>query len=148
LDETLLEPDATDQEATVLALDALWSFVLKKTNPAWIWIVLCRKTRQVVAYTIGDRSEAPCRRLWETIPLSYRASHCFTDFWAAYRAVIRSASSTVLWEKTQEKRPMSSGGTIRCDSVWPADDAQNAVVLPIARDASGMPRPVSPPIPS
>ena len=34
---------------------------------------------------------------------------------------------------------MSNGGTIRCDSVWPADDAQNAVVLQIARDASGMP---------
>lgn len=81
--KTLVEPDANDQEATVLELDELWSFVLKKTNQAWIWIALCRKTRQVVAYTIGDRSEATCRQLWEAIPLPYHTSHCFTDFWKA-----------------------------------------------------------------
>jgi IS1 family transposase len=97
-----MEPDANDQEATVLELDELWSFVLKKTNPAWIWIALCRKTRQVVAYTIGDRSEATCRRLWETIPLSYRASHCFTDFWAAYRAVIPEEQHSAVGKDTGE----------------------------------------------
>jgi InsA N-terminal domain len=32
------------------------SFVLKKANDSWIWIALCRKTRQVVAYAVGDRS--------------------------------------------------------------------------------------------
>jgi IS1 family transposase len=56
LAETLIEPDGSE-EATVLELDELWSFVLKKTNQAWIWIALCRKTRQIVAYAIGDRSE-------------------------------------------------------------------------------------------
>ncbi len=35
-------------------MDELWSFVLKKTNQAWIWIALCRKTRQVVAYAVGN----------------------------------------------------------------------------------------------
>jgi insertion element IS1 protein InsB len=56
LSETLLEPDAHDAEARELELDELWSFVLKKTNKAWIWIALCRKTRQVVAYAVADRS--------------------------------------------------------------------------------------------
>jgi len=42
----------------------------------------------VVAYVTGDRSEATSSRLWESIPLPYRAGHCFTDFWAAYQAVI------------------------------------------------------------
>src|SRR5579872_5481057 len=50
LSETVLAPGANDPEATILELDELWSFVLKKTNQAWIWIALCRKTRQVVAY--------------------------------------------------------------------------------------------------
>jgi hypothetical protein len=50
LSETLIPPDATDAEATILELDELWSFVLKKTHQAWIWIALCRKMRQVVAY--------------------------------------------------------------------------------------------------
>jgi hypothetical protein len=35
-----------------------------------------------------DRSKQTCLRLWESIPLAYRQGHCFTDFWAAYRAVI------------------------------------------------------------
>ncbi len=50
LSETVIAPDANDADATVLELDELWSFVMKKTKQAWIWIALCRKTRQVVAY--------------------------------------------------------------------------------------------------
>jgi len=48
--ETLIPADANDAEARVLEWDERWSFVLRKTNQAWIWIALCRKTRQVVAY--------------------------------------------------------------------------------------------------
>jgi hypothetical protein len=44
------------------------SFVLKKAHHFWIWIALCRKTRQVVAYAVGDRSKRTCLRLWEAIP--------------------------------------------------------------------------------
>ncbi len=72
----------------MLELDELWSFVLEKTNQAWIWFALCRKTRQVVAYTVKDRSEKTCRLLWQAIPDSYRIGHCYTDFWSAYQAVI------------------------------------------------------------
>lgn len=86
----------------MLELDELWSFVLKKTNQAWIWIALCRKTRQVVAYTMGDRSEASCCRLWEAIPLPYRASHCFTDFWVAYQAVIPEEQHSPVGKETGE----------------------------------------------
>jgi insertion element IS1 protein InsB len=77
--ETLIPPDPTDAATTALELDELWSFVAKKTNQAWIWVALCRRIRQVVAYTIRDRSEATCRRLWEAIEASYRSGHCFTD---------------------------------------------------------------------
>jgi insertion element IS1 protein InsB len=93
LSETLVVPEANDADATILELDELWSFVLKKTKQAWIWIALCRKTRQVVAYAVGDRSEKTCRTLWEAIPLAYRVGQCYTDFWSAYQVVIRSASS-------------------------------------------------------
>jgi insertion element IS1 protein InsB len=80
LSETVMIPDANGPEATILELDELWSYVLKKANQAWIWIALCRKTRQVVAYAIGDRSEKTCHRLWEAIPEVYRMGHCYTDF--------------------------------------------------------------------
>ncbi len=77
-----------------LELDELWSFVLKKTHKRWIWIALCRATRQVVAYVIGDRSAATCQQLWERVPAAYKRSHCYSDFWEAYQLVIPSAQHT------------------------------------------------------
>ena len=102
LSETVIAPDRTDPEATILELDELWSFVLKKANQAWIWIALCRKTRQVVSYAIGDRSEKTCRMLWEAIPEMYRGGRCFTDFWAAYQAVIPEEQRTAVGKETGE----------------------------------------------
>jgi insertion element IS1 protein InsB len=102
LSETLILPDVKDTEATILELDELWSFVMKKTNQAWIWIALCRKTRQVVAYAVGDRSEQTCRRLWEAIPQAYRTGHCYTDFWKAYQAVIPEEQHTAVGKETGE----------------------------------------------
>lgn len=102
LSETVITPDGDDPEATILELDELWSFVLKKANRAWIWIALCRKTRQVVSYAIGDRSEKTCHMLWEAIPETYRGGHCFTDFWAAYQAVIPEEQHTAVGKETGE----------------------------------------------
>ena len=98
----MIAPDAKDTEATVLELDELWSFVLKKTKQAWIWIALCRKTRQVVAYAVGDRSEKTCQILWEAIPHAYRKGHCYTDFWKAYQAVIPEEQHTAVGKETGE----------------------------------------------
>jgi len=88
LRETLIAPDPYDDLSTTLELDELWSFVLKKVNKIWIWIALCRKTRQVVARAIGDRSEKTCLELWNNVPDEYRQGRCFSDFWQAYRLVV------------------------------------------------------------
>src|SRR6266581_9354872 len=78
------------------------SFALKKAHDCWIWIALCRKTRQVVAYAVGDRSKKTCQRLWEAIPESYRTGHCFTAFWAAYQAVIPEEQHIAVGKETGE----------------------------------------------
>jgi IS1 family transposase len=83
-------------------LDEWWSFVLKKDQQAWIWIAFCRKTRQIVAYAIGDRSEKTCQRLWEAIPQVYRVGHCYTDFWSAYQAVIPEEQQRAIGKETGE----------------------------------------------
>jgi IS1 family transposase len=88
LSETLAEPEPDDPKATTLELDELWSFVLKKEHKRWVWLALCRSTRQVVAYFIGDRSEKSCRKLWERVPEAYRGGYCYSDFWGAYQEVI------------------------------------------------------------
>ncbi len=85
---TLMDPDPREPHAYTLELDELWSFVTKKTNKVWIWLALCRKTRQIVGYALGDRDEVTCRKLWRSIPARYRRGACYTDFWEAYKAVI------------------------------------------------------------
>ena len=102
MSETLVAPDPDDELATVLELDELWSFILKRKNQVWIWIALCRKTRQVVARAIGDRSEKTCQELWDNVPDEYRKGHCFADFWKAYQAVIPEEQLTQVGKETGE----------------------------------------------
>ena len=75
------------QPEDVLEADEMWSFVNQRTNKRWIWTVMCRRTRQIVACVMGDRSERTCRRLWAQIPETYRTCHSFSDFWGAYQKV-------------------------------------------------------------
>ena len=84
LRSTLLPARADD----VLEFDEAWSFVLKKVNKRWLWTVMCRRTRQIIAFVIGDRSEKSCRRLWCKIPWDYRHCLAYSDFWKAYQEVL------------------------------------------------------------
>lgn len=73
--------------ADVLELDELWSFVGNKQQERWLWLALCRRTRQVVAYWIGDRSENSAIHLWQRLPDGYHSCASFSDRWAAYEFV-------------------------------------------------------------
>jgi IS1 family transposase len=84
LSETLIAPEPEDEITTQSELDELWSFVFKKSCKRWIWVVLCRRTRQLVSFVVGDRSEATCRKPWEQVPEIYRTA---TGFWEAYQNV-------------------------------------------------------------
>jgi IS1 family transposase len=84
LERTPAPPDANEE---VLELDELCSFVYEKRRKRWIWLALCRRTRQVVAYAIGNRGEETCRKLWERIPKSYREGMFYSDFWESYQKV-------------------------------------------------------------
>ena len=75
------------QPGDVLELDELWSFVLKKCQKRWVWLALCRRTRQIVAFVVGDRSADTCLRLWEQIPAAYKRCATYSDFWEAYQKV-------------------------------------------------------------
>ncbi len=71
----------------MLELDELWSFVGSKLNARWVWIALCRQTRQVVAYFVGDRSAQSARALRERLPADYRCRAPRSDFLLAYDEV-------------------------------------------------------------
>ena len=71
------------QNGDVLELDELWSFVERTTQEAWRWIALCRRTRQIVAYTVGDRSQQSACELRANLPPDYRHRATRSDFWLA-----------------------------------------------------------------
>jgi len=96
----LVAPDPERPETRALELDELWSFVLKKARQRWIWIALCRATRQVVADVRGDSSQASCRQLWERIPAAYKNGHCYSDFWEAYAVIIPAEQHTAAGKET------------------------------------------------
>ena len=58
---------------------------------------LCRRTRQVVAFVIGDRSAKTCARLWSRIPEGYRQGRSFSDFWKSYRPVLSRIPKATAW---------------------------------------------------
>lgn len=95
LAETLLPVQAGD----VLEMDELVSFVSEKWFKRWLWTVMCRRTRQILAYAIGDRSETTARHLWDALPASYRACPIYTDAFNVYPRFIPPA----------QHRPMPKG---------------------------------------
>jgi len=80
---TLLPVQAQD----VLELDELWSFVGNKGQERWLWVALCRRTRQVIAFWVGDRSETSALQLWRQLPNDYVHCASFSDHWSAYTYV-------------------------------------------------------------
>ena len=84
LNQTLVTAQADD----VLELDEMWSFVRFRKNKRWVWLAQCRRTRQIVAYAVGDRGEATYRLLWERIPATYKRGLCYIDFWSVYADVL------------------------------------------------------------
>ena len=71
----------------VLELDELWSFVGAKAQQLWLWVALCRRTRQIVAWTLGDRSLQGAADLRAALPKDYRGRTTRSDYWDAYAAV-------------------------------------------------------------
>ncbi len=102
LKDTLLPAQPDD----VLELDELWSFVWKKSRKRWLWTALCRRTRQIVAFVIGDRSEKTCRRLWNKIPDEYKHCLTFSDFWEAYQQVFSKETHRCVGKESGETAHM------------------------------------------
>jgi insertion element IS1 protein InsB len=82
-------------------LDEMWSFVGRKENKQWVWIAMDAKSRQIIAFYVGDRSQDSANRLWELIPEYYREKATFyTDDWQAYKTIIPEERHHVIDGKT------------------------------------------------
>lgn len=98
LEEGLAEGQGDD----VLELDELWSFVQNKGQQRWLWVVLCRRTRQIVAYYLGDRTHASCLKLWQRLPPDYQRCRSYSDFLQAYQRIFDHRKHTSVGKETGE----------------------------------------------
>ena len=80
------------QKDDVLELDELWSFVGGKAQTLWLWVALRRRTRQIVAWSLGDRSEQGASDLHASLPEDYRRCATRSDLWRAYRAAFPAST--------------------------------------------------------
>lgn len=69
--------------------DELWSWVKKRDNVYYIWLVMHKESRQIIAFHVGDRSGESAKDLWEKIPSQIREYGLFhTDDWDSYKTII------------------------------------------------------------
>ena len=71
----------------VLEVDELWAFVGNKWHPSWLWLALCRRTRQVVAFYLGPRTKQSCLSLWQRIPWQYQHCYSYSDYLESYKTI-------------------------------------------------------------
>src|SRR5215475_5378783 len=90
--EPLTCPEDVMIQRLAVEVDEMSSFVQKKANKLWIWLAMDAKTRQVIAFHVGDRSRKSAKRLWAKIPYAYRQHATFyTDQYVVYEGVIPAA---------------------------------------------------------
>jgi insertion element IS1 protein InsB len=83
--------------------DEMWSFVKTKANKQWIWIAMDAKTRQIIAFHVGDRSRDSAKALWASIPVVYREQATFhTDQYDAYQGVIPAERHKAITKKARK----------------------------------------------
>lgn len=64
-------------ELTVITtqIDEMWSYVGNKQNQQWLWMVIDVKSRQILAFHIGDRSKSSGEMLMKKLPEELKKSH-------------------------------------------------------------------------
>ena len=76
-------------EIASLELDEQWSYVGRKKNPQWLWLVFHSTTRQVLAMHVGKRDKESAECLLRKLPEDLKKKAVFyTDKFSAYFEVI------------------------------------------------------------
>jgi len=76
----------------ITEFDEVWSFVHDKQQARWLWTAICRRTRPIIAWTIGDHSQQPFRQLLRRLPDEYRRCVSYSDAWRAYNLLLNSSA--------------------------------------------------------
>ena len=99
---------------------------------------MCRRTRQIVAFVIGNQSETTCRKLWEQIPPAYKGCQSYSDFWEAYQLVFpeetheyvgKESGQTNHMERWYNRLRQSNARFVRKTLAFSKSDIMHEIVL-------------------
>jgi insertion element IS1 protein InsB len=83
--------------------DEMCGFVGKRANTLWIWPAMEARTRQVIAFHVGDRGRNSAERLWTSIPAAYREqARFYTDQYGAYTGGIPAVRHKAITKKARK----------------------------------------------
>ena len=83
--KTIRQPPITSNQA--YEVDEIKSFVKCKKNHVWIVYALNRKTKEVVSYNVGTRTNATLKIVLKTLNFA-RAIKIYTDKWRGYKSLV------------------------------------------------------------
>jgi len=82
-----LPPGKLPERIADVELDEMWSFVQKKKNQCWLWLAYSPKHRQMLAFSLGKRTDESLRNL--LLKLSeIQITRFYTDDWESYQNLI------------------------------------------------------------
>ena len=94
-------------------VDEIFTFIALKVLQIRIWIVQCRRMRQILAFFIGDGSMESCKALWRKLPYDYQRCLSFSDFWRANHCLPEETHRLVGTESGQTNHIERLNGTLR-----------------------------------
>lgn len=80
------EPQQPSRLADV-EVDEMWSFVEKKRHQHWLWYAFSPKTKQVIGYVRGRRTDETCQQLLDKLA-QCQITRFYTDRWESYEKLI------------------------------------------------------------
>jgi len=95
----------------IVEYDELWSFVGSKFFRFWLWIALCRRTKQVVAYYLGDRDYVSFCKFYQKVPIDYANCISRSDGLKAYK-ILTSYGHKMCKKKNGETSQVEAFNTI------------------------------------
>jgi IS1 family transposase/transposase-like protein len=82
-----LPPVKLPDRVADVELDEMWSFVEKKKNQCWLWLAYAPKHRQMLAFSLGRRTDESLRNLLDKLS-AVQITRFYTDNWESYRNLI------------------------------------------------------------
>jgi insertion element IS1 protein InsB len=95
--EEFKQPDISEEK--FVSCDEMWTFVGKKEEKSWIWLVYSKMTQRVLGVYIGNRGQESAKKLIEQV--ENMKLYC-TDNWDAYNKAIDGSKREIGKRNTQD----------------------------------------------